>query len=944
MAKRPLPHEVICIDSSDDDDEDDEDDDVVVVQQKPPAVVNDSRKKIKSEPSPVRAVDNSNNNNNTDVEIVEPVAPVIVPASARKGASSADDDVVIVGATNVQRLPHMRHHCPDNTFDAKTPQWDDAFFYKRETITANVQCCDLCYCYCCDCPANECLKWTSASNDLDLNHCCASDYFRGWVQKRQMAVQNRQQHEARSRVPNPYYTRPVIRRPFPPIPVARATPPSYARDTKPAANNIPATPGVVNPLLASGDYHLREHCAKYKFKGGIPSVARKFIYNFVEIANNMECCGRCFCYVCDKPAAQCKVWRKHGRKEMANNHCCATQKLDFWRELRAKVSPGKPLTIDWTKPRENEGNGPFAPDYEGASSDTSLTKCRKCSWYSRLTKINEPGIPMSCLDWCHKCGRVASEQDFGKVQADAYIPSATDVFLGEKTIPFRLQARDPREIDAFKKSWQEAGDDEWIYDEAEMEEDMFRHRFGERPTLTMIMASIPILSKVPETSTCSRPTVYARNNNTALKSEAMILEQHNHKALLQVLQETGTFAQQGAHGEALFKGDLLAKFDRGTRSGVSAVLLVVLYCSLEALLYTHQLYIQYLVECRKYLPQSLTIRLFLPKSSFEKTICPTGEDFYSNVLGNWFGIYPFSLSALSGPCKTKHSREKNAIACQAIPCPPFKLPAADRRAKIWESRSSREEAMTNHNQATEAFRNSLSLISGSGSQIMGGISMNDNSLKGCLQRYCSDNLAQEVFPVIEALLAISGVYLSFDERNLAHYNSSICTDAFWVERQLGVVSHHRDMNNSHSTRDFECERPNQLRGSGLLKNLELFLTHEDAVLAASNLQKDLLEIVIKTASMKGMLEHLENLGHESVAYVEGLKIELLEFQRQALRWALDRELSPDGVQSYWWAKLPHTNGLHHDIYFNPILQRFRRGKPATVRGGFIASEMGLGKT
>jgi len=34
----------------------------------------------------------------------------------------------------------------------------------------------------------------------------------------------------------------------------------------------------------------------------------------------------------------------------------------------------------------------------------------------------------------------------------------------------------------------------------------------------------------------------------------------------------------------------------------------------------------------------------------------------------------------------------------------------------------------------------------------------------------------------------------------------------------------------------------------------------------------------------------------------------------------------------------------HDIYYSPILERFRRDKPKLVRGGIIAEEMGLGKT
>lgn len=91
-----------------------------------------------------------------------------------------------------------------------------------------------------------------------------------------------------------------------------------------------------------------------------------------------------------------------------------------------------------------------------------------------------------------KCGRVASERDFGKVQSKPYQEQRDDVYLGRKTIPFRIVARDPRKMARYKDSWTQEG---WTYDETEMREDLFRHRFGERPTAEMILASIPIVKE-----------------------------------------------------------------------------------------------------------------------------------------------------------------------------------------------------------------------------------------------------------------------------------------------------------------------------------------------------------------------------------------------------------------------------------------------------------------
>jgi SNF2 family DNA or RNA helicase len=89
---------------------------------------------------------------------------------------------------------------------------------------------------------------------------------------------------------------------------------------------------------------------------------------------------------------------------------------------------------------------------------------------------------------------------------------------------------------------------------------------------------------------------------------------------------------------------------------------------------------------------------------------------------------------------------------------------------------------------------------------------------------------------------------------------------------------------------------------------------------------------------------LEGIGHEKVDFVEGLNVELLDFQRQTLKWTLERENTPGGIQSYFWAKLPGVPDRKDDLYYNPIVQRFRKDKPRVVRGGFIAEEMGLGKT
>lgn len=101
--------------------------------------------------------------------------------------------------------------------------------------------------------------------------------------------------------------------------------------------------------------------------------------------------------------------------------------------------------------------------------------------------------------------------------------------------------------------------------------------------------------------------------------------------------------------------------------------------------------------------------------------------------------------------------------------------------------------------------------------------------------------------------------------------------------------------------------------------------------------------------MNGLLQQCENLGHSSLEHVDGLNVELFDFQKEAVRWALDRE-ERGGVEKFLWTELPLENQLYitatqsesHKLYYSPVLDAFRKDKPADIRGGLIATQMGLG--
>lgn len=180
------------------------------------------------------------------------------------------------------------------------------------------------------------------------------------------------------------------------------------------------------------------------------------------------------------------------------------------------------------------------------------------------------------------------------------------------------------------------------------------------------------------------------------------------------------------------------------------------------------------------------------------------------------------------------------------------------------------------NAAVHASRKHLSLQSGTGSNLLGGTSVSSvdaTSFPATLKRYF-----EEILPECVA-------------RDLAH-----------------------------------GETP-----SGF--TFDSFLTPEDYKMALLTAQ-DVSKWRRQTASLKGLMDNLENRGHAAAPFVEGLNVELLPFQSQILQWALEREAFPGGIQSFFWTKLP---GLEPPVYYNPVIGRLSLSKPNLVRGGFISS-------
>jgi hypothetical protein len=281
------------------------------------------------------------------------------------------------------------------------------------------------------------------------------------------------------------------------------------------------------------------------------------------------------------------------------------------------------------------------------------------------------------------------------------------------------------------------------------------------------------------------------------------------------------------------------------------------------------------------------VQLFLPESAFRAQ----NHEQFSYLLGLWFEIFPLPLPDLGSLMEADHV---NVMEYAKIGS-----------TSVDTARAELCEAAKEYNHSRKAINDKLSLVSSSGSHLMGGTSDNDKSLSGLLKRFYRERLPQ--------LISESNI----DQGTIA----GLC---------LGSVSIHRRMRTMKNSQ-LNC------RLIGTRTGLAIILGPKDCALACACLQDEARTLQF-SRGMQATMARLENIGHEGVDFVEGLNVELLEFQRQSLKWALEREKTPGGIQSYFWAKIPADQDRKQEIYYNPILERFRREKPRLVRGGFIAEE------
>lgn len=98
-------------------------------------------------------------------------------------------------------------------------------------------------------------------------------------------------------------------------------------------------------------------------------------------------------------------------------------------------------------------------------------------------------------------------------------------------------------MDEYQQNWSDCG---WEYNEAEMEEDVFNHRFGEYPTLNSILECI---------------------HRDPKNSDGLVFKYSRDSLLFELLSQI--VDNEDTHGELLLGVEIKGNWSAGTRCGVS---------------------------------------------------------------------------------------------------------------------------------------------------------------------------------------------------------------------------------------------------------------------------------------------------------------------------------------------------------------------------------------
>jgi len=298
---------------------------------------------------------------------------------------------------------------------------------------------------------------------------------------------------------------------------------------------------------------------------------------------------------------------------------------------------------------------------------------------------------------------------------------------------------------------------------------------------------------------------------------------------------------------------------------------------------------------------------------------------FSRLLGCWYDIFPFKLSELTNGMSAKLipiHEQRRTISFSRTGLIPDKLSLQQRKEFFKQYRN--KDGINSYNEEVEKVSKHFSFNASDCSDDCGVVANSDVSFAGTLKRVVSCCLVDDFHQKLS----------NYQYHNYLGMSSII--DLF------GLASNHRNVRCSNSVAfDHYGLRPSH----GLTSYLD-----PSEIGIVDNLRDGLRNIRRRCTTMAGLLQQLENVGHKPAEHVDGLNVELFDFQREAVGWALERE-QEGGVETFLWTKLPEKClqitadtkcPVPVQMYYSPVLDLFRLDAPPDVRGGLIAAQMGLG--
>ena len=311
------------------------------------------------------------------------------------------------------------------------------------------------------------------------------------------------------------------------------------------------------------------------------------------------------------------------------------------------------------------------------------------------------------------------------------------------------------------------------------------------------------------------------------------------------------------------------------------------------------------------------------------------EAFFSRLLGCWFNLFPFKLSDLTNGIQIKplSNAEKLRFLSEATDSYGSRIDTSSERKNLSKKIENPRNVERYNDAATEVSK-TMCFFASSHSQDCGVVADSGESF-------------------VDTIKSITSASILDDVSNMDFLLNGNSLGLTAAASELGITSVHRTLGrDSQYSLDGDIIRRSLGFTTYLDKN-EFELVH--------NLKHAARKVRSRCSTMNGLLQQCENLGHKPADHVDGLNVDLFDFQKQAVGWALERE-KVGGVERFLWMQVPEkcqvVSSLSQkkvgertvssakykgcQLYYSPVLDMFTLDEPSDVRGGLIAAQMGLG--